>query len=71
MGLDPSTVDKHQKMILLKEIHGKLKRLWDGLVENWLGHSPLDRWVVTNMETINGYDVYSLQKFLKEDDQKI
>jgi len=29
-------------MLLYKEIYLKIKRIWDGFVENWLGASPLD-----------------------------
>lgn len=48
-------------MLLYKEIYLKVKRIWDGFVENWLGASPLDRSTVVDMENIYGHDVYSLQ----------
>ena len=47
--------------MVYKEIYLKIKRIWDGFVENWLGSSPLDRSKVTDMESIYGNDVYSFQ----------
>ena len=47
-------------MLLYKEIYMKIKWIWDGFVENWLGASPLDRSTVIDMEHISGHDVYSL-----------
>lgn len=48
-------------MLMYKEIYLKIKWMWDGFVENWLGASPLDWSTVVDMENIYGHDVYSLQ----------
>ena len=70
-GHDAESVPKHLKMLLLQEIHKKVKRIWDGFLENWVGISPLDHSTVTNMEVINEHDVYSFQSYMKEEPEKI
>jgi hypothetical protein len=58
-------------MMVYKEIYLKIKRIWDGFVENWLGASPLDRSKVTDMESIYGNDVYSMQNLSVHPEESI
>ena len=70
-GYDIKKVPKQHYSIFGQEIQTKIIKIWNGFVENWLGHSSLDGGIVKSMEVINSNDIYSLELYQETAEDQI